>query len=592
MTTMFHPPAAQAFWLGDAAAPMLAHYHPAQHNSKLSRRCGVVLCAPFGHEYMVSYMSLRMLAARLSAAGFDVLSFDYQHTGDAADISTAQIAAWQDNIRTAAAWLREQAQVQHLCLAGLRFGALLAASVSADCRADALLLCAPVISGRAYARELQVLRNMGLPPEVLETLSDEELTGYVFPAETRSAMAALDLKKMAVPACPVLLLSRDDIEGQEAALAAQWQQQHDAVSFSALPGYQAMMQVDAHSSVVPHAMWQHCTDWLSSQFPEIHAAATAPKLPASANEAQWLQDAMTIREKIVHFDGMEGVLSLPQQPDTQKPAVILCNIGANHRTGNHRLYVKLARALIQQGFTVLRFDKSGIGYSRATAAGNHNDVHAADGIADIRAAMDFLEQQGYQEFVLGGLCSGAYFAYSTSLADKRICGLMLMNQLVYVWNPEETIEQRRQTSIKSSSFYVKALRDPATWKRLFSGDIRFGLIFSKLSARILKRLAAIAHKLTENWLPIPFLLSPEARHLRAFCAQGKHVLMVMDAGDASVDLMTEKFGRHAALLRRSNRFDMWILRGADHTFTPLHAQQKVISYLTKQLQQRFGDSAA
>jgi recombinational DNA repair protein (RecF pathway) len=68
--------------------------------------------------------------------------------------------------------------------------------------------------------------------------------------------------------------------------------------------------------------------------------------------------------------------------------------------------------------------------------------------------------------------------------------------------------------------------------------------------------------------------------------------MVMDAGDASVDLMTEKFGRHAALLRRSNRFDMWILRGADHTFTPLHAQQKVISYLTKQLQQRFGDSAA
>jgi hypothetical protein len=37
-----------------------------------------------------------------------------------------------------------------------------------------------VISGRAYARELQVLRNMGLPPEVLETLSDEELTGYVF----------------------------------------------------------------------------------------------------------------------------------------------------------------------------------------------------------------------------------------------------------------------------------------------------------------------------------------------------------------------------------------------------------------------------
>jgi hypothetical protein len=26
----------------------------------------------------------------------------------------------------------------------------------------------------------------------------------------------------------------------------------------------------------------------------------------------------------------------------------------------------------------------------------------------------------------------------------------------------------------------------------------------QLSARILKRLAAIAHKLTENWLPIPF----------------------------------------------------------------------------------------
>jgi len=60
-----------------------------------------------------------------------------------------------------------------------------------------------------------------------------------------------------------------------------------------------------------------------------------------------------------------GVLTEPDvaraPPDA--PAVLLWNVGLNHRVGPFRVFVELARRLAEAGFTVLRLDLSGLGDS-------------------------------------------------------------------------------------------------------------------------------------------------------------------------------------------------------------------------------------
>ena len=71
-----------------------------------------------------------------------------------------RVAAWQESIRQAMRDVRERSGARAVSLVGLRLGALLAASVACDKDVAALALIAPVLSGRAYARELLTLARM------------------------------------------------------------------------------------------------------------------------------------------------------------------------------------------------------------------------------------------------------------------------------------------------------------------------------------------------------------------------------------------------------------------------------------------------
>jgi predicted alpha/beta hydrolase len=588
----------EAFWFGDPEAPLMGWYHPAhQREAGGSRKCGVVLCAPFGHEYMVAYRSYRHLAERLARAGFDVLFFDYRNTGDAADQAGNRILQWQQDICTASQTLRDIAQVSQIALFGLRLGALLAASVTQDCKASAFIGLAPVISGRAYSRELRVLRTMGATSSATETdstrqVSEDELTGYIFDADMRASLGKLDMMNMTVPACPVLLIARDDVSAQEEKLCAHWQDAGVPVTLSSTPGYAAMMPGDAYESVLPDEILHEIVSWLSPAFP-IGSKTVMPSVPKETRKIL-NTGQVQIEEKLVFFSGYSGVLTLPVQAITPHlPAVLLCNIGANHRVGTHRLYVRFARALAQAGFPVLRFDKAGIGYSKPTPQDRENDVYADSGVDDIQHAMHFMENSVYCEgFVVAGLCSGAYFAYLSALKDVRVRGVVLMNQLVFEWHEGDTITARKQESIKSTHFYVKAVRNLHTWKRLFKGEIKLRQIMRKLSARVAKRLSNISQALIGKLVQNHHFLGKVARQFRQLDARGVEIMLIMDAGDASVDLMTENLGRHGALLGDSERIRLSIFKGADHTFTPLWAQQYVSDLLVSHLQARFLPASA
>ncbi|MBB1087401.1 alpha/beta hydrolase [Lysobacter sp. SG-8] len=123
--------------------------------------------------------------------------------------------------------------------------------------------------------------------------------------------------------------------------------------------------------------------------------------------------------------GLVGVLHRPCHEDghVQDVAVILLNAGLVRRIGPYRQYVLLARLLARAGFTVLRYDQSGLGDS-ASASREAGDRR----LREVRAAMTLVgAETGHMRFVLGGLCSGADDAFHIAVQDSRVVGTLLLD---------------------------------------------------------------------------------------------------------------------------------------------------------------------
>lgn len=141
-----------------------------------------------------------------------------------------------------------------------------------------------------------------------------------------------------------------------------------------------------------------------------------------------------MRERAFTFgpDGiLVGILTEPDPGSVAQgaPGHVILNSGILHRVGASRIYVQVARALAEQGFTTLRFDFSGVGDS-----GTRKDTLPIEErfVRETQEALDYLaDVKGLERFVLGGLCSGADGAFWAALADERVVGVWQIDPFTY-----------------------------------------------------------------------------------------------------------------------------------------------------------------
>lgn len=144
-------------FFGEGVAPLYGVHHSPRTESRPGQTGhGVVLCSPFGQEYMRAHRAYRQLALLLTRRGFHVLRFDYRGTGDSSgDPEGVTADDWVTDIGLAIDELKEVASIACVTVLGLRLGALLAASAcAARSDVDRLVLWDPVRSGAAYEDEL------------------------------------------------------------------------------------------------------------------------------------------------------------------------------------------------------------------------------------------------------------------------------------------------------------------------------------------------------------------------------------------------------------------------------------------------------
>lgn len=192
--SLIHTPL-DVFYFGAPGGQLFGVFHESQTYAQ--RGTGIVICNPFGHEYIRSHRALRHLGTRLAEAGFPVLRLDYRGTGDASgEAEEFRLRDWQDDIGTAINELRERSGVESVCVAGLRLGASLA--LRASDAVDAVILWEPIISGRSYLAELEQQHT-----ELLWRFFDDfeavtagvatEYLGFPMPPELRTDLEELDL---------------------------------------------------------------------------------------------------------------------------------------------------------------------------------------------------------------------------------------------------------------------------------------------------------------------------------------------------------------------------------------------------------------
>jgi pimeloyl-ACP methyl ester carboxylesterase len=208
-------------YFGTSSARLFGVYHPAE--SAHRRSCGIVICAPFGHEYVRAHRLLRQLAVQLSRGGFHVLRFDYLGCGDSAgDAGAGSPSQWVADIATAIDELRDTAEVRRVCLVGLRLGATLAAN-TAEGRddVDAVVLWDPIVDGGRYLEDLRRLQRRWLSDRPGSKLFAfrrrvSEVIGFPITEPLRAELEQMVIGDPARPALRrIVVLDSEDHDSQQ-----------------------------------------------------------------------------------------------------------------------------------------------------------------------------------------------------------------------------------------------------------------------------------------------------------------------------------------------------------------------------------------
>lgn len=207
------------------------HFSPRLHAGSAS----VVLCNPFGEEAARVHRAYRVLAGKLQDAGYATLRFDYSGTGDSSgEAADCTVEAWLDDLEAAIGELRRQSGSPRVVLAGLRFGATLAALCAQreHLRIAHLVLWDPVVRGDHYLQELAGMHRAYMNEELGQRWkAPSPGDGARIPAEAlgmpisdvlASQMAGIDIAATLPRANHVTVLStRDSADMQR--LRSQWE---------------------------------------------------------------------------------------------------------------------------------------------------------------------------------------------------------------------------------------------------------------------------------------------------------------------------------------------------------------------------------
>jgi pimeloyl-ACP methyl ester carboxylesterase len=530
----------------------------------------VLICTGLLQDAILGYGSLRVLADELAAAGYATLRFDYPGTGDSCDEAAdrdGHWTAWQHSVDAAANWLRATSGANRLVLCGLRLGTMLA-TLAASRRDDVagLLLFEPVMSGRSYVRQLLLEAEMlsGKRPDKGEDLYLRE---FRFQPAALDQIGAVDLRKVTLSA------------GTRVAICTQVESK--AIDDGAEAWRQGGAQVDrvGWSGLDPLVRHKVIEEDVLADFTTVRAWITAA-VPAHATDAAVQTEEAILRspgciETPLRFGPDRRLFGLLCRPEGVLPqaVVLIGNAGHDPHYASARHAVTLSRKLAARGVASFRLDYAGLGDSIGPPGKEKilSHVFAVDRSPDVSAAVDALQELGFRRFGIEGLCSGAFHAFRTAVAEPRIGAVLVVN-LPFFALPSGSVLGYLEQKGRSPGEYLAKLFRPQTWKTLASGKVDYRGIFAgqlgRMRALSEGKVLAIARRFG--------LLREQSfaqQSLSALAKRGTRIQFLFSPGEESQGAFAVEFGPTGAGLAALKGAAMQVVPGMDHDLTAPFARR-------------------
>jgi pimeloyl-ACP methyl ester carboxylesterase len=423
------------------------------------------------------------LADALAGAGFAVLRFDLHGTGDSpgCDADPDRLGTWEADLRAALGWMRGPGGCTEVSVVGVRLGAALAARVAADEPVADLVLWAPVVTGRAYVRELKAVSAMERDPDGPGNVIVAE--GTVLTPQTVQELSEIDLLGLKPRCGRILIVDRDDVPSGTKLLD---HLRHVGVEahYIAPPGYTAMMALPVRTQVPLQAI-AGIVDWM-------RGGLVGQPEPERTEDPQWPTEAIlasepgnSLRERAVRVcrdPDLFGIFCEPARPSggvESSPAIILCNNGSHYHTGGPaRFHVAISRALAGRGFRCLRMDFHGQGDSITSDPARENELYPATAFRDIALAVKFLQREfGVRRIILMGHSAGAYYAFQSAvqLTGPELVESILINPSTFYWQTGMALGATQSPEAAALQDSLRSIRRPSKWLKLLTGRSKIGI---------------------------------------------------------------------------------------------------------------------
>ncbi|THV20279.1 alpha/beta fold hydrolase [Peteryoungia ipomoeae] len=535
----------------------------------------VLFLGSFGLEDMCLRAFFRRGAEDLARVGIQSLRFDYPAMGDALDHEngTLDLSQWEEASVDAAGVLRAHSGAKRVVMIGHGLGATLALRIADRIEGLAGVAClAPVVSGRAYLRELQIWSRMvdeglGLG-EAYRNVSEVAIGGHVLPEPLAGQLKRVALSDDRLPSLAHALIASRPGRAGDLELGESLKARGADVSLVPYEDYDAFV-ANPSQSRLPIALLNSVIEWAVGLSSAVIEGGELYRNPLDTDAS--LQGDGFVEHPVVFGANLYGIHCLPRT-STDRPSVLLLGTGYDRHAGWGRSTVNLARNLARRGIPSLRFDAAGVADSPARPGAPDQVLYSDFQEHDVREALDFLAQHSAAPIVVVGRCSGAYLAIRSALSDPRINGVVCANPFVFAWDKAIDVDVALKGGARSLDDYGSRLLRWETVERIRRGEVDLRSAARNILKGIMRRLGVAVKPVLARVIPVGVRQRAILAEFAKLEARGVAIELIYSRGDIGYQHFAELFGADGRGLRRFPSAHLTVLEGADHNLSPPFAQ--------------------